>query len=170
MVRVIFFAFFCVFRSLWQINSTASWPTVGGGAIGGGNLFDFFHSESTYYRTRRLRPLLQDRAASVSSRTPRRGNRGRAASYRHSERGNLRKVFNAGIFFNFATYACTLLQNFSIWLHCWSNILKHCKLIDFSWALNLPHTLKNKYLDIFWQWSSLNIIKKSTAIDKNIGT
>ena len=46
-----------------------------------------------------------------------------------------------------ATYACTLLQNFSIWLHCWSNILKHCKLIDFSWALNLPHTLKNRYLD-----------------------
>ena len=25
------FAFFCVFRSLWQINLTASWPTVGGG-------------------------------------------------------------------------------------------------------------------------------------------
>ena len=26
-------AFCCVFRSLWQINSTASWPTVGGGAV-----------------------------------------------------------------------------------------------------------------------------------------
>ena len=25
------FAFFCVFHSLWQINLTASWPTVGGG-------------------------------------------------------------------------------------------------------------------------------------------
>ena len=65
-----------------------------------------------------------------------------------SERGNLIKVFYTGIYFDCNLFcACTLLQNFSIWLHCWSNILKHCKLLNFSWALNLPHTLKNRYLD-----------------------